>query len=122
MLKSQILRGLFVVLMLFFFAGCSIDEPKSEVPAWELINNNALLVDVRTEKEFHNGHLPGAKLIPISQVEQRLSEFGDDKDRQIVLYCKGGVRAAKAEEILKKQGYTQVVNAGGYQDLLASQP
>lgn len=122
MYGKQLLQGLMIALMLSFFIGCSVEQPKNEVPVWEMINNNALLIDVRTEGEFHDGHLSGAKLIPISQVASRIAEFGEDKDREIVLYCKGGVRAAKAEKILKANGYTQVVNAGGYRDLLASKP
>lgn len=122
MYGKQLLHGFIILIVLSFFVGCSVDQPKGGLTAWEMINNNALLIDVRTEGEFQDGHLSGAKLIPISQVSSRIAEFGEDKDREIVLYCKGGVRAAKAEKILRANGYTQVVNAGGYQDLLKAKP
>ena len=122
MYGKPLFQGFLIVLMVSFFVGCSVEKSRNEAPVWAMINNNALLVDVRTESEFHDGHLPGAKLIPISQVSSRIAEFGEDKDREIVLYCKGGVRAAKAEKILRANGYTQVVNAGGYKDLLKAKP
>jgi len=115
----KMFQWLIVALVLSISASCSTGDSSN---AWGLINNGALLVDVRTPKEFNEGHLPNAKLIPINAVEQRIAEFGEDKDRVIVLYCKGGVRAGKAETILKNHGYTQVFNAGGYQDLMASKP
>ncbi len=115
----KILPWLILMLLISMSTGCSKGDSSN---AWEMINNGALLVDVRTQSEFNEGHLPNAKLIPVNQVEQRIAEFGEDKDRKIVLYCKAGVRAAKAESILKSQGYTQVFNAGGYADLMAIKP
>lgn len=115
----KILPWLMLVLVVSISTGCTKGDSSN---AWEMINNGALLVDVRTQGEFNDGHLPNAKLIPINQVEQRIAEFGEDKDRKIVLYCKAGVRAAKAETILKNNGYTQVFNAGGYKDLMAIKP
>ncbi len=116
MYHFKIFQWLILVLVLSVSIGCSKGDPSN---AWKMINNGALLVDVRTSGEFNEGHLPGAKLIPVKEVEKRIAEFGEDKDRTIVLYCKGGVRADKVETMLKKHGYTQVFNAGGYKDLMA---
>ncbi len=87
-----------------------------------MINSGALVVDVRSPGEFNQGHLPDAKLIPVNEVESRIAEFGDDKNRPIVVYCKAGIRAARAEATLKEHGYTNVLNGGGYSDLMASKP
>ncbi len=106
-------------LLLALSVGCSQGEPEG---AWNMINNGALVVDVRSPGEFKEGHLAGAKLIPVGEVASRIAEFGDDKDRQIVVYCKRGVRAAKAEGVLRENGFTNVFNGGGYSDLIASKP
>ncbi len=90
--------------------------------AWQKIDQGALLVDVRTPGEYNAGHLPNAKLIPVDEVEKRLSEFGSDKSRPIVVYCKSGGRSGRAESILLANGYTDVTNGGGYQQLMSTKP
>lgn len=91
--------------------------------AWQKVNNeNALLVDVRSMEEYDNGHVPGAKLIPLDQLEARIGEFGPDKSAPIVFYCKRGVRADRAKEILTQNGFTDVTNGGGYDDMMDAKP
>jgi phage shock protein E len=89
--------------------------------AWMEIRNGALLVDVRTQQEFDQEHLEGALLIPHDRIASRASELGDDKQRTIVLYCRSGNRSAQAKEALEKIGYTNVMNAGGYESLKQAQ-
>lgn len=117
------IRRLFLTLIISLLAlsglnGCSDNTGK----AWQMINDGALLVDVRTPREYNAGHLPNAKLIPISQVESRLEEFGGDKNRPIVVYCASGGRSGKAKGILESHGFTNVVNGGGYEALMAAKP
>jgi phage shock protein E len=71
--------------------------------------------------EFDQGHLEGALLIPHDRIASRASELGDDKQRTIVLYCRSGNRSAQAKEALEKIGYTNVMNAGGYESLKQAQ-
>lgn len=97
--------------------GCGNEE---QVKAWNLIEQGALVVDVRTPGEFHSGHLPMAKLIPVNQVSSRIAEFGSNKDRAIVVYCRSGSRSGKAESILKAAGFTNVHNGGGYTALMSA--
>ncbi|TFG85429.1 MAG: rhodanese-like domain-containing protein [Chromatiales bacterium] len=85
-----------------------------------LVSRGALLVDVRSAEEFSTGHVEGAINIPHLDVEKRLSEFGENRDRQIVLYCRSGHRAGLAQESLKALGYTQVFNAGGFEAWLSA--
>ncbi len=113
------IQVLTVFFLLSVLAGCSQGEPEA---AWKMISEGALLVDVRTPEEFNQGHLPNAVLIPVADVAKRIAEFGEDKDRPIVVYCKAGVRAGKAERVLKENGYTNVLNGGGYSDLMAAKP
>lgn len=76
----------------------------------------ALLLDVRSDAEFAEGHLDGAAHVPHDQIAGRLGEVGDDKSRPIVTYCRSGRRAHAAKQTLLDAGYTQVTNLGGMTD------
>jgi phage shock protein E len=74
------------------------------------VKNGALLLDVRTPEEFREGHVDGAKNIPVQDLARRLGELGP-KSQHIVLYCRSGGRSAAAAQLLKSQGY-QVTDIG----------
>ena len=90
--------------------------------AWQMIQQDVLLVDVRTPREFEQGHLKGSVLIPYDEIESRVGELGQDKTKTIILYCASGRRAGKAAASLRALGFTSVVNAGGYDELAESTP
>lgn len=75
-------------------------------------------IDVRTAKEFSQGHLEGAYNIPVDRIAREIAEISPDKDAPINLYCRSGRRAEDARKQLQAMGYTNVTNHGGYQDLL----
>lgn len=77
-----------------------------------LLNENAVLVDVREPAEFNNLHIPEAKLHPLSSVSaQSLSHYGD---KAIYIYCQKGLRGQKAcEKILQDNPHANVVNMNG---------
>jgi len=85
--------------------------------AKEKVSNGALLIDVRTPKETNDGYLTGALLINSEEALDRLSEFGSNKEREIVLYCKSGGRSNAVAVMLESKGYKKLFNAGGYEDL-----
>lgn len=116
-MKTRFLAVAAILLISTFLSACSNE---AQVRAWNMIDDDALIVDVRTPGEFRSGHLPNAKLIPINQVSSRIGEFGSDKNRPIVVYCKSGSRSGKAESILKQNGYTNVHNGGGYNALMST--
>jgi len=71
------------------------------------------LVDVRTAGEFKEGHIKGAVLIPVDEITSRAEKELPDKNAAIVVYCRSGVRAARAAQSLADMGYTNVYNMGG---------
>lgn len=97
--------------------GAAAKAPSVQAEAWAAIRGGALLVDVRSQQEFDQGHLEGATLIPHDQIAARASELGVDKTRPIVLYCRTGNRSGQAKRALEELGYTNVRNAGGYESL-----
>lgn len=71
------------------------------------------VVDVRTPEEFLEGHYEGAINHELLLLEDELMpEY--PKDAQIYVYCRAGARAEKAKDILLKNGFTHVINIGGY--------
>ena len=79
-----------------------------------LAQPGAVLIDVRTADEFASGALPGATLIPHGDIAARIAEVAPDKNTPVVLYCRSGRRSGIAQDELQALGYTQVINAGGY--------
>lgn len=67
-----------------------------------------LILDVRTPTEFYNGHLPGAKLIPVQQLNQRIAEIKTDPSKKILVYCHSGNRSVVASEILIQNGFKEI--------------
>lgn len=73
-------------------------------------NQDAIIVDVRSNQEFNEGHLPGAINIPYYEIKRNISNFINDKNQEIVVYCQEGVRSKQAYKILKKMNYQKVFN------------
>ena len=90
--------------------------------AWSMIENGALLIDVRTKKEFEEGHIKGAINIPYDETNNLMTAIGFDKRRPVVVYCRSGNRSGKAKTELDKKGYTNVFNGMGYQALKEVKP
>jgi rhodanese-related sulfurtransferase len=81
----------------------------------EKVKAGAKIVDVRTIDEFRDGAYPGAVNIPVSELGARLSEV--PKNVPIILYCASGARSSAAAQLLRRSGYSDVVNAGGLGDM-----
>jgi rhodanese-related sulfurtransferase len=71
------------------------------------------LVDVREDREWEQGHLPGAEHIGRGVIERDIEAKIPDTGAEIVLYCGGGYRSALAAESLQKMGYTNVISMDG---------
>ncbi len=75
-----------------------------------------IILDVRTQEEYDEGHIPGAILIPNTELEERAEENLPDKDQLILVYCRSGRRSKMAAEILVELGYTNIREFGGIID------
>ena len=75
-----------------------------------------IILDVRTQEEYDEGHIPGAILIPNTEVEARAEEEMPDKDQLILVYCRSGRRSKLAAEVLVELGYTNIKEFGGIID------
>lgn len=89
---------------------------------WALIEDGALLIDVRSVSEFESGHIEGSLNILHSDIEGLSAAIGEDKSRSVVLYCRSGRRVGRAMDALEAMGYTGLFNATGYTALEATRP
>ena len=74
------------------------------------------ILDVREQDEYDAGHIPGAILIPYTQIGEKANEMLPDKDQLILVYCRSGRRSKIAVEALVELGYTNIKEFGGIID------
>ena len=75
-----------------------------------------VILDVRTQEEFDQAHIPGAILIPNDQISAEAERVLMDKNQLILVYCRSGRRSKLAAEELVKLGYTNIKELGGIID------
>ena len=75
-----------------------------------------IILDVRTREEYDQGHIPGAILIPDTEIKARAEAELTDKGQLILVYCRSGRRSKLAAEDLVELGYTNIREFGGIID------
>jgi len=89
------------------YVNISADQLKAKIDA----GKDFVLLDVREPYEYEAGHIKGAKLLPVGEIEERWHEL--DPTREIVVYCRSGRRSAIAAEKLIRLGFKKVKNMTG---------
>jgi rhodanese-related sulfurtransferase len=102
-------------MLIWSFIGGQLSgvEQADTLKATRLYNDDALVLDVREDKEFTSGHIPKARHIPLGQLSSRLQELDKFKSRPILVTCRSGQRSARACGMLKKAGFETVFNQAG---------
>ncbi len=77
---------------------------------------DVIIIDVRTEAEFAEGHIENAVLLPDYDIEANASEILTDKSAVILVYCRSGVRSEAAAKKLAQMGYSNIYDFGGIID------
>lgn len=90
----------------------TVEELKNKVA------QGAILIDVRSNQEYREGHLQGAVNIPDFEISKRVQREIPKKNQLIVLYCQYGGRSKNVSIMMKKMGYTNVYNLYGGLDML----
>ena len=101
-------------------SGATTDAGVRTVTAGEarqLIEDGAVVIDVRAPEEFAAGHLADARNIDVQADSFHTEVDGLDRDVAYILYCRSGARAGAAGEMMLEMGFTDVANAGGFEDL-----
>ena len=105
-----------LVVILVLLARTYIGGAKGVRPleATQLMNHrDAVVVDVRTDKEYREGHILNSLHIPLGVLSNRLSELQAHKEKTLIMVCRSGARSAQAASILKKEGFGEVLNLSG---------
>lgn len=77
-----------------------------------LVEQGAIILDVRTREEFQSGHIKGAVNMPVQNLVNQLHKIS--KDKVVVTCCASGIRSASAKSILKSKGFKEVYNGGSW--------
>ena len=115
-----------VLLLMMILAACGQTTGEREAvymnitatEAKEIMDSETgyVILDVRTEEEYAEGHVPGAILIPDYEIEARAEEELPDKNQMLLVYCRSGRRSKLAAEALVELGYTNIYEFGGIID------
>ena len=70
------------------------------------------VIDVRTKEEYASGHVPGSILIPFDEIKAKAGQLPQDKNTEIVVYCRSGRRRAIAADTLIALGYNRIYDMG----------
>src|SRR5690606_8263370 len=111
-----------LALLMTFTTAAAAGEVDRPAALAALQNPDTILIDVRTAPEQAQGALPGALRIETADLAQRIAQVAPDKDTPIALYCRSGRRSSAAQDLLLDMGYTQVINAGAYEQLRENFP
>jgi len=108
----------FFFLILIHTSGCSQslrEISPEEVNRLQQNTQEMIIIDVRTPEEFTGelGHIPGAILRPLQQIENWEPEFSKDIDKKIIMVCRSGNRSSVSTQYLLDKGYKNVYNMSG---------
>lgn len=112
------MKKLFIFVILFLLVGCSSNEDNSSLISYmeakeKIINEGAIMVDVRTAAEYNEKHIDGSVLLTLDTInETSISSIVDSKDTPIIVYCRSGNRSSQALTKLESLGYTEVYDLG----------
>ena len=111
---SKILIGIIALyLIVKFFSFLSRLGIKQVSPRELDQKKGMMLLDVRTDKEYEGGHIPGSVHVPLSEIGDKIKKL--KKDKELVVYCQSGNRSIWAIKRLMGMGFTNLYNLkGGY--------
>ncbi len=107
-----------IFIVIFSITMCSknnIDVVSMEEFQSNILDSNTVILDVRTEEEFHGslGHIKGAILIPIDELSMRINELNEVKSKDIYVVCRSGNRSRVGREILRENSFNAINVDGG---------
>ncbi len=116
----------FLILVMILLSGC-LKTGQNQSPetiaveytkitpeeAQEMMDDTVIILDVRTQEEYDEGHIPNALLVPDTEIKDKADTALPDKEQTILVYCRSGRRSASAAKELLDMGYTKVFDFGG---------
>lgn len=120
-MQKNILAIIVLLVCIFALVGCVADKGgittiSAQVGKEMMDSGEVVIVDVREPYEYSDGHIDGAILLPLGDIEKDAERLLPDKDATIIVYCRSGRRSADAATKLAKLGYTKIYDMGGIID------
>ena len=84
-----------------------------EVNFTDINLNEYIVIDVRSKREFKEGHLNTAINIPLAEINKSIDKYIKNRENKILVCCQYGIRSRKVAEILEEKGYVHVYNLKG---------
>ena len=117
----------FLLLAVMMLTACGQDTEKDQGAVYMNITaeeakqimdseEGYIILDVRTQEEYDQGHIPGAIVISHEEIAEKAEKVLTDKDQLILVYCRSGRRSKLAAEALVELGYTNIKEFGGIID------
>lgn len=103
--------------LLSVFSSFTMATDVSEITPEALTQNppaELLIIDVRSPKEYAEGHVPGAINIPHTEMSSRIDEIIGHMHKPVVVYCRSGYRAGKASDVLVSNNFSNVMHLEGH--------
>jgi len=102
-MKKFLITLISPLLVLFYLSGCSKVDDKVLLAAHKAVANGAVIIDVRSSKEYMQHHIPNAINIPVEELSKSVARV--PKNRELVVYCRSGSRSSVAAQILAQNGW-----------------
>lgn len=110
-----------ITVLLILFMGCGQGQVSNNLISPAEVKNKIdrneemILIDVRTHPEFNGelGHIPGAILLPVQQIEEWIKNYQNDKDKDFIMVCRSGNRSGIATKYFLEHSFTHVYNMSG---------
>ena len=122
--ENKMKKLIIILLSIILLSGCESEKEISDEVAMinnitginevnKLIDDGAVLIDVRTNEEFNENHIEGAINIPYDKI---LKDIPSSKDKSIIVYCRSGARSFAAAPTLVNNGYLNVYDLGSIEN------
>jgi len=129
-MKRQWFSLVITLSFCIFFTSCAafdpaVSEPPATAPeyirltpqqAQDMMSDDVIILDVRTQEEFSERRIKNALLLPVDEIEEKASSVIPDKNQTVLVYCRTGRRSEIASRQLIEMGYTSVFDFGGIVD------
>ncbi|HBV87238.1 MAG TPA: rhodanese-like domain-containing protein [Desulfosporosinus sp.] len=115
-MKQTIIIAIVLAGVFIFWSYMNSNVPKIDPPEAKKrmdTEKGIIVLDVRTQEEYTENHIPKSTLIPLNALQREAGLKLPDKKATIFIYCRSGNRSRAAVKMLLKQGYTNVFNLGG---------
>lgn len=113
-------RWFYLLLFIMLMVACTPAKSKSvNIITQDILvqriqsDNPPLILDVRTAREYAQGHIPGAINIEHTQLEKQIDKLAQHRHQEVVIHCESGGRANIAEEILRNRGFDKILHLEG---------